>query len=268
MTRPLRSFSVLLVLALAAGGASAQYSSGRQVRCESVNSREVACAIPDGKVAEFVEQNSRADCIRGRTYFIERDRIVVNQGCRATFRLTDAPYGAGNEELRSRLAVELGRIIRSDHRLSSTPSVVILTDDDHAEGNSQLAYEGTARIERNGSYWNTVEFDASYDLRSRAFTRIDYDIAGDGGTNERMDADAEAAIMRALADEVRRQKGGGDVQVAVNHRHRSTRSGGDVTYTGKFGYTWNDGEWVTRGFEAVVNPSGQRVRSVRLWKLQ
>jgi hypothetical protein len=209
MARQPGSFSVFVALVLAAGGASAQYSSGRTVRCESVNSREVACAIPDGKVAEFVEQNSRADCIRGRTYFIERDRIVVTQGCRATFRLADAPYGADNEELRSRLAVELGRMIRSDHRLSSTPSVTILTDDDHAEGNSQLGYEGTARVERSGKYWNTVEFDATYDLRSRAFTRIDYDIAGDEDTNERMDADAEAAIMRALADEVRRQKGGG-----------------------------------------------------------
>jgi hypothetical protein len=268
-----RAVPLVVICALAASGpVPAQSYSGnsRLVRCESVNSREVRCRIPDGQTAELYKQESRADCTRGRTYFIEADFIIVTEGCRATFRLVDSPYGGGSDalrsELRSRLAIELGRMIRNDHRLGSTPSIVVLTDNDRSERNGQVAYEGTARVERNGSYWNTIEFDASYDLRSRAFTRIDYDIADAGGGDDRMDADVEAALERALADEVRRQKGGTE-QAAVNHRHRSTRSGGTVTYTGKFGYTWNDGDWVTRGYEATLNPSGQQVRTVRIWKL-
>jgi hypothetical protein len=272
---PLRAVPLfVLSCALAtAGPAPAQsYSpNSRLVRCESVNSREVRCRIPDGQAAELYKQESRADCVRGRTYFIEADYIIVTEGCRATFRLVDAPYGVGSDglrsELRSRLAVELGRIIRDDHRFNSSPSIVVVSDRDHGEGDGRIAYEGTARVERSGAYWNTVEFDASYDLRTHAFTRIDYDIADTGGSDERMDADVEAALERALADEVRHQKGGGTVQVAINHRHHRTRGGGTVTYTGKFGYTWNDGDWVTRGFEAAVNPSGQQVRNVRIWKL-
>jgi hypothetical protein len=270
-----RSISVLAALAaaFAAGQAPAQYSSsqGQLVRCESVNSREVICRLPAGQSAEFVNQESRADCVRGRTYFIEADRIIVNQGCRATFRLFDA-YASGGDalrsEMRSRLSVDLGRMIRDDHRLGSTPTVTILTDSDHGGGlNGVVDYEGTARVERNGSYWNTVRFDANYDTRSRAFTRIDYDIDGNQSF-EHMDNQVRTHIERALADEVRRQLGGGTVQTVVNWRHRSSRSGGTDTYTGKFGYSANDGTWQTRGFEAHLNPSGQQVRSVRIWRLE
>ncbi len=57
------------------------------------------------------------------------------------------------------------------------------------------------------------------------------------------------------------------MQAIVNRRFRSTRNGGDVVYTGKFGYSWKDGSWVTRGYEAVFNPSGMRVRSVRIYRV-
>jgi hypothetical protein len=271
-----RTVPVVALLALAvAGAAPAQtYTSNSQFRCESVNSREVSCRIPDGRTAEFVEQNSRSACVRGRTYFIEADAVIVTQGCRATFRLVDQPYGPGSpallSEMRARLSSDLARMIRTDQRFSSTPVVIIRSDRDRPAGSSTVGYEGTARVERNGNFWNDVTFDASYDLRSRAFTRIDYDIAdNDGGvvSRERMDEDLEAALADALSDEVRRQKGG-DVQTVVNRRFRSRRDGGTVTYTGKFGYSWNDGAWVTRGYEANVNPSGQRVRSVRIYKLE
>lgn len=258
----------IVLVAAVAGPASAQtYANSRTVRCESVESREVTCRIPAGQVAEFVEQNSRAECVRGRTYFIEYDAIIVTRGCRATFRVFDAPYSGGGlrSELRSRLAVELGRMIRNDHNLGSSPSVEIIDDSERADGRDRVAYQGSARVERNGNYWNNVTFDASYDLRTRAFTRIDYDLSG-AGDSDRMDAALEAALERALADEVRRQKGGGVVQVAVNYRHRSTRSGGTNTITGRFGYSWNDADWVTRGFEAQANPSGQQVRNVRIFR--
>jgi hypothetical protein len=266
--------SLAAVLFAMAGTASAQgYAQGRLVRCESVNSREVACRLPEGQSAEFVSQESRADCTRGRTYFIEADRIVVTQGCRATFRLMDA-YASGGDalrsEMRTRLSVDLGRMIRDDHRLGSTPTVTILNDSDRGGGSyGQVAYEGSARVERNGSYWNTVQFDATYDPRTHAFSRIDYDIAAGGGqVSEHMDSQVRANIERALADEVRRQLGSGIVQTVVNWRYRSNRSGGTETYTGKFAYSQNDGVWQTRAFEAQLNPSGQQVRSVRIWRLE
>ena len=264
------AFLAALAAALFAAAAPAQvFSNSRLVRCESVNSREVTCRIPAGQLAEFVSQESRADCVRGRTYFIDREAIVVTQGCRATFRLVDDVYGGDGmrAELRTRLAVELGRMIRDDHRLGSTPVVTIVTDNDRAAPNGQVTYDGTARVERAGSFWNTISFDANWDPRSRAFTRIDYDLSGGATSFEHMDSRVRAEIERALADEVRRQKGGGVAQTAVNWRHRSTRSGGTDIVTGKFGYSWNDGEWVTRGFEAQLNPSGQQVRSVRIWRL-
>ena len=264
----------LFALALAGPAAAQSYGSGSTFRCESINSREVTCRVPDGRVAEFVEQNSRTACIRGRTYFIEPEAVIVTQGCRATFRLVDDRYDTGSpavlSELRARAASDLARMIRTDHRLASTPLVIIRDDRDRAAGSSTVAYEGTARVERNGTFWNTISFDGTYDLPSRAFTRLDYDLTGEGdygNAGDRLDADLEAALARALEDEVRRQKGG-EVQAAVNHRVRSRRAGGIVTYTGKFGYSWNDGAWVTRGYEANVNPSGQRVRSVRIFKLE
>jgi hypothetical protein len=274
-----RSIPVLATLALLyAGAAPAQYSNSQSqlVRCESVNSREVICRLPAGQSAEFVSQESRADCIRGRTYFIEADRIIVNNGCRATFRLFDA-YAAGGDalrsEMRTRLSVDLGRMIRDDNRLGSTPSVTIISDRDRdrdrmAGSYGQVGYEGTARVERNGVYWNTVEFDATYDTRSHAFTRIEYDITGAGNAYDRIDPNVAAYIGQALSDEVRRQLGSGTVQTVVNWRYRSTRSGGTDTYTGKFAYSHNDGVWQTRAFEAQLNPADNRVRNVRIWRLE
>src|SRR5690349_7635281 len=86
----------MALFAVAAAPAHAQLNQIFQndpnaLRCESVNNREVTCAIPAGKVAEFVRQESQSPCTRGSTYSIGRDAIVVTRGCRATFRLSDAP---------------------------------------------------------------------------------------------------------------------------------------------------------------------------------
>jgi hypothetical protein len=333
------------------------------LRCESVNSREVTCRIPDGRIATFEEQHSQAACTRGSTYWINRDTVVVTRGCRASFRLsdgysTDTP--AGRAELRTELAAELARKIRADNNFSSTPTIAIQTDEVRNLSTSQVRYDGTARVSRAGSLWRTVEFTSVYDVRTRDFVSLDYANAGSdpGDTTERrlllrtrldtaiearldsdfpnsrnprfelltdeqrvissdqtaftgtgrimvdgsnwepvtfesvydwgsdrfasvtyrrgtddgtaaseMDEDVEAALERALATTVRTQKGGGVVQAEVNRRFRSVRSGGKVTYTGKFGYSWNDGAWVTRGYEATLNPAGNNVRNVRIYRL-
>jgi hypothetical protein len=334
------------------------------LRCESVNSREVSCRIPDGRIATFEEQHSQAACTRGSTYWINRDTVVVTRGCRASFRLSDGystDTAAGRAELRNELSVELARKIRADNNFSSSPTIAIVTDAVRNLSTTQVRYDGTARVSRAGSFWRTVEFTSVYDVRTRDFVSLDYSNAGtdDGDTSERrlllrtrldtaiearldsdfrnsrnprfelltdeqrtlsstqtaftgtgrimvdgsnwepvtfesvydwrtdaftsvsyrrgldtdgsvtgeMDEDVEAALMTALATVVRNQKGGGYAQVVVNRRFRSVRDGGKVTYTGKFGYSWNDGPWVTRGFEATVNPAGNNVRNVRIYRL-
>lgn len=337
------------------------------LRCESVNSREVSCDIPAGKVAEFLRQESQAACTCGQTYSIGTDTITVTRGCRASFRLSDAPALSGSAlttALRTEMLTDLARKIRDDQDFNSTPTLTLQSDREKAISSTQVAYTGTARVVRNGTFWKTVEFESVYDTRTRDFTSLGYRLAdydaGDarqrrellrqrldaameakldaanrdrnfnprfelltgeerfvstnetafdgtgriqidgngwrpvtfestydwragafrtltyretpagtgtvGDDDERMDEDVEAALTRALAEEVRRQKGG-SVQAIVNRRFRSTRSGGDVVYTGKFGYSWNDGSWVTRGYEAVFNPSGMRVRSVRIHRV-
>jgi hypothetical protein len=369
MTRIHRSALAMLGLAILAGPAAAQLpflNDPNVLRCESINSRETTCRIPEGKVAEFLQQNSQAACTAGRTYAIHRDTIVVSQGCRASFRLHDAPLLSGSaltELLRQGIAVELARKVRSDNGFSSTPSVTLLDERQTAVSPSQVRYDGTARISRSGRTWNTVAFESVYDLRTQQFASLDYEVAsatggalteerrlllrtrldtiiearleddyrnsrtsprfeiltddaralssgrtafngtgrirvdgqdwqpvtfesvydwgtgefrdvvyrlasGTGQADDTMDSDAQAMLERALADEVRRQKGGGTVQVVVNNRHTVDRGGGRERYAGKFGYSWNDGEWVTRGYTAVLNPSGRNVRELRIFRLQ
>lgn len=371
MTTTNRFLPALAMLGLAAMAAPSHaqlfpiQNDPNVLRCESVNSREVTCRIPDGRIAEFVEQHSQAACTRGSTYWINREAVVVTRGCRASFRLsdgysTDTPNGRA--ELRTELAAELARKIRADNNFSSSPSIAIQTDEVRNLSSSQIRYDGTAKVSRAGSYWRTVEFTSVYDVRTRDFVSIDYTNAGgdpgdtserrlllrtrldtaiealldrdypnsrnprfelltdaqrvistsqtafsgtgrimvdginwqpvtfdsvydwrtdaftsvsynrgddddDGVGSDEMDENTEDALARALADEVRKLKGGGTVQVVVNRRFRSVRNGGKVTYTGKFGYSWNDGIWVTRGFEATLNPAGHNVRNLRIYRL-
>jgi hypothetical protein len=350
------------------------------LRCESVDSREVTCAIPAGRVARFERQESSSPCTLGQTYSIGRDVIVVNRGCRATFRLADAPVltgGALTAALRAELASDLAHRLRDDYRLGSTPTVSLQTDRiDPAEG-SQVRYSGNVRVDRSGRYWKSFEFASTYDTRTQDFGSLTYHeadmdsgdadarraliraktdeaieaklraesrnsraapqfeiltdeehfvstnqtalsgtgrirmdggdwrpvtfesvydwrakafrsvtyrnddsgggVPGTSGSGTAMDEDVEAALMRALAQEVRRQKGDGVVQVVVNRRYRSDRihgdrnrsngHDGDLELQGKFGYSFNDGSWVTRGYDATLDRSGTQVREVRIFRV-
>jgi hypothetical protein len=338
-------------------------------RCESVNSREVTCRIPDGRVAEFVEQHSSSPCTLGRTYWINRDTVRVTDGCRASFRLAEGGTigsAALTAELRSELAIALATKIRSDQGFSSTPAIDLQTDRQRAISSTQVGYDGSARVIRSGgNHWRTVGFTSVYDLRTRDITSLDYwtegtrsadtserrqllrteldeamekkldseyrntrsnprfelltdevrslgttttgfsgtgrlsldgntwapvvfesvydwasdrfpslsyrpaDGRGTGGgtTATLMDEDAERSLSKALAAEVRRQKGDGTVQIVINRRFRDVSGTGKVTYTGKFGYSYNDGPWITRGYEAVLNPAGYNVRELKIYRL-
>jgi hypothetical protein len=328
------------------------------VRCESVNSREVTCRLPTGRLATFEEQHSSSPCTLNRSYWIHTDRVVVTRGCRASFRLHDEGGDYALSGVRQALADELAQKIRSDNHFGTTPSITIVSEKQHSLTSTRIAYEGTARATVSGAPWKTVEFTSEYDLRTRDLSNLDYwtegtrsgdtserrallrdrldaamedkldaefrntrganprfemltdeertlsstssDYRGTGrvsidgnswgnvtfesvydwrndrftslnyrkddgrGDNDRMDNDAERNLEAALAAEIRRQLGSGTVQVAINRRYASRSSSGKVTYTGRFGYSYNDGDWVTRSYEAVLNPAGYNVREVRI----
>ena len=192
------------------------------------------------------------------------------------YRAVDADTGdtsARRERLRSRLDAAMEA--KLDNEFSNTrnanPRFELLTGEETFVSTNETRFTGTGRIMvLDGGTWQPVTFDSVYDWRNDAFKSLTYRPGtgnGDNGTaGDRMDEDVEALLTRALADDVRRQKGG-VVQAVVNRRFREARHGGDVTYTGKFGYSWNDGSWVTRGYEATFNPSGMKVRSVRIYRI-
>jgi hypothetical protein len=57
--------------------------------CESRDQRQRVCYFNPNWVRRVVfdTQHSRAACIPGRTYGIQRDRVWVDHGCRATFQI-------------------------------------------------------------------------------------------------------------------------------------------------------------------------------------
>jgi hypothetical protein len=59
------------------------------LRCESIDGRYQSCYFDDFRVDRiFLHQvHSRAACIYGRTWGVNRGQIWVANGCRATFRI-------------------------------------------------------------------------------------------------------------------------------------------------------------------------------------
>lgn len=57
------------------------------LRCESISGRWQQCAVDARRGVELARQLSKAPCIRGRTWGVDRGGIWVSGGCRAEFRL-------------------------------------------------------------------------------------------------------------------------------------------------------------------------------------
>jgi hypothetical protein len=173
------------------------------------------------------------------------------------------------ELLRDRLDDAMEEKLRREYRNVSRSNLrfELLTDEERTLNSSQSGYSGTGRFSIDGREWTPVTFDSVYDWGTNRFVELSYrrdDGRGDGAA---MDDDAERNLETALAAEVRRQLGSGNVQVVVNRRFSTRSASGKVTYTGKFGYSWNDGDWATRGYEAVLNPAGYNVRELRIFRL-
>jgi hypothetical protein len=173
--------------------------------------------------------------------------------------------------LRGELDEAMEKKLDAEYRNTrANPRFELLTDEQSTLTSTTTGYNGTGRVTLDGTTWSKVVFESVYDWTSDRFTSLSYrsaDGSGSGNDADEMDEDAEASLSRALAAEVRRQKGNGDVQVVVNRRFRSVSATGKVTYTGKFGYSYNDGTWVTRGYEAVLNPAGYNVRALKIYRL-
>jgi len=57
----------------------------RTFRCESTSNRFVYCNVPSRGHVEVYKQLSSSDCVYGRSWGAERDRVWVSNGCRAEF---------------------------------------------------------------------------------------------------------------------------------------------------------------------------------------
>ena len=64
------------------------------VLCESVSQRETVCAIPGRSDVRLLRQKSRAACIEGDTWGVDRRGVWVDRGCRAEFEVRR--YGGGH----------------------------------------------------------------------------------------------------------------------------------------------------------------------------
>jgi len=58
-----------------------------QFRCESVDHRDRYCPADTRGGVRLVRQDSRADCVLGRTWGYDRGGVWVTRGCRARFEL-------------------------------------------------------------------------------------------------------------------------------------------------------------------------------------
>jgi hypothetical protein len=185
-----------------------------------------------------------------------------------------APGAERTQMLRAALDEAIEAKLDAQYPNATNPRFEILTDDERFISSNEIGFSGTGRINVDGT-WRPVEFDATYDARAGGLQDVTYQLAGtapgNGGWNDddSMDEDLADALARALATEVRRQKGQGHVQVAINDRYERTSQGSNrYRYRGKFGYSFNDGLWVTRGYDATANAAGDSVSNVRIVKLK
>lgn len=62
------------------------------VRCNSQDGRYARCVMP-WRNARLLRQESRADCIRGQSWGVDRGVLWVDRGCRGLFVAADRGYG-------------------------------------------------------------------------------------------------------------------------------------------------------------------------------
>jgi hypothetical protein len=84
--------SLLLVALLAPVAAMAD-----QVRCESKSNALKECDMDTRGEVRMVKQLSRADCVEGRDWGVNRNSVWVKNGCRADFESGGSGYGGRSD---------------------------------------------------------------------------------------------------------------------------------------------------------------------------
>ncbi|WP_374604009.1 DUF3011 domain-containing protein [Arenimonas sp.] len=77
------------------------YRGGAQVlRCESIKQRDRYCPVDTRGGVRIVRQESRADCVLGRTWGYDRGGIWVTRGCRGHFEVGGRAFAQGRYDER------------------------------------------------------------------------------------------------------------------------------------------------------------------------
>lgn len=191
-----------------------------------------------------------------------------------------------SQHLRSKLAAAMqDKLANETGARNSSARFELINDQQRAISSNEINYSGKGRVMLDGNRWQPIEFDSTYDLRNDSIHNLTYRMVGNGtgdapggnGTSGSadwkpgvsMDENNQDALATAIATEVRNLKGGGNVQVVINlHYQEADVAGGRARYRGKFGYSYNDTNWVTRGFEASMSLTQNKVNDLRVFKLK
>lgn len=98
-----------LLLLLGSGAAAAQST----IRCESTNGQYKACAVNTTGGVTLSRQLSSQGCWQNDTWGYDRNRIWVNRGCRADFRIGNSPTSNSSDNTGAKVAgaLVLGAIV-------------------------------------------------------------------------------------------------------------------------------------------------------------
>ena len=239
-------------------------------RCESLKGQQRTCNLPEGFRAEFVRQLSKTTCTKGKNLFIRNDSVVVAQGCRAEFRLVDTratgtTSSGGSTSLDRVLAEGLrAKLTKPQNEYGSLYDVRILTTKAVSPaGSSEQVYEGTANSSWGGRTY-PLEYSARIDAGTGRLMNLDYryrnpNAAGStSGTSQwldgtALDAEARAALAKAIRADYQKRNAGVRVQVVTNTAYKEqvvTRS--DYRFTGRYGVSIDDGNWQTFRYNARI----------------
>jgi Protein of unknown function (DUF3011) len=143
-TRFLAAIAGLLLLA-GAGGAAAQDT----VRCESQNGQYRSCSVNTSGGVTLSRQLSSQGCWQNDTWGYDRNRIWVNRGCRAEFRVGSYNSHNGNDGAKVAGALALGVIAAAAIANHDKH------DDNHYDNNHNDRYN-------NYNYNNNNAYDYGY----------------------------------------------------------------------------------------------------------
>lgn len=86
--------TALCGFAMLAAAPVAHAQRGETIRCESGGGHYQRCPVP-WRDAELVRQESKADCVRGRSWGVDRQGLWVDRGCRGVFAAARRPGHGG-----------------------------------------------------------------------------------------------------------------------------------------------------------------------------